>query len=271
MALSGLDLLSAEPKTGFQQVTFGTVRLQSVWPSRLRVLQALEEFINGEEVEAFDRLEPYITGDDGVVDSGGPPGLELPGLGSGGADSSDLLQQLLQTTSSKATLLSGLQDRLQSLDQVERRLAQLESRPSGSAAAPTTPAGPAWAPQLFAEGESAQLTPDQVQQLLVLAGRAPRTLGDLPGPSAPSGRDWWSSSSGSNCKSFGCSTPSPGGTKDTVGDEEADAAEVPRERAFCKSSLSSRRPSLRSSRLHRERAPIHFISSCLRPGGPTRI
>ncbi|OLQ08922.1 hypothetical protein AK812_SmicGene7498 [Symbiodinium microadriaticum] len=185
LALSGLDLLSAEPKSDFQQVTFGTVRLQSVWPSRLRVLQALEEFINGEEVEAFDRLEPYITGDDGVVDSGGPPGLELPGSGSGGADSSDLLQQLLQTTSSKATLLSGLQDRLQSLDQVERRLAQLESRPSGSAAAPTTPASPAWAPQLFAEGESAQLTPDQVQQLLVLAGRAPRTLGDLPGPSAP--------------------------------------------------------------------------------------
>ncbi|CAE7245675.1 SUF4 [Symbiodinium sp. CCMP2456] len=228
LAVGGLDLLSAEPKAELQQVTFGTVRLQSVWPSGVRVLQALEEFVNGEEVEAFERLEPYITADDGAADPGVPPGFDLPGVGAGAADSSDVLQQLLQTTSSNATLLSGLQSRLQSLDQVERRLAQLESRPSAPAAAPPTSAGPAWAPQLFTEGESAQLTPGQVQQLLTLAGRAPRTLGDLPGPSVPLGRNGGALRLGATAKASAAPALRLGAVQEVnnTGDgEEADGAE----------------------------------------------
>ena len=184
LAVAGLDLLSLEPRPSGSPVTFGTHRLQSIWPHPRRIVEALEDYLNGEDLEPHERLEPYLTAEDEEVDENGVPDGGFGGIATA-APGEDVLQQLLAATSSNAAVLGGLQTRLDSLDRFEERLLALEKQPPRPSTVPASgPAqGPAWAPQLFAEGETAQLEPGQVQQLLALAGRGPRTLGDVPGPS----------------------------------------------------------------------------------------
>ncbi|OLP75747.1 hypothetical protein AK812_SmicGene44407, partial [Symbiodinium microadriaticum] len=163
--------LSIEADPALTVKTFGVVRLQSVWPSRVRTLEALEFFLNGEDVD--DRLEAYFTA------TGSEPELrDAPAAPTIGADrdqgAADLLHQLLQQSSSQAGVLSGIQRRLASLDEIESRLSSLETKPSppaGSSLGPSPVEGaPAWAPQLFAEGSRANLGSEQMHHLLSLAG-----------------------------------------------------------------------------------------------------
>ena len=101
-----------------------------------------------------------------------------------GRATQDLLHQLLEQSTSQASLLEKMQQKLVKMDSLEARLSHLETSES-SARAPARPAStsvegaPAWAPQLFGEGAQAKLDADQVKQLLELAGRGPRNLGDV--------------------------------------------------------------------------------------------
>ena len=181
--------LSIEADPALTVKTFGVVRLQSVWPSRVRTLESLEFFLNGEDVD--DRLEAYFTA------TGSEPELrDAPAAPTIGADrdqgAADLLHQLLQQSSSQAGVLSGIQRRLASLDEIESRLSSLETKPSppaGSSLGPSPVEGaPAWAPQLFAEGSRANLGSEQMHHLLSLAGRGPKRLGDLGSSTATAAR-----------------------------------------------------------------------------------
>ena len=174
LAVAGLDLLSLEPRPGGSPVTFGTHRLQSIWPHPRRIVEALEDYLNGEDLEPHERLEPYLTAEDEEVDENGVPDGGFGGIATA-APGEDVLQQLLAATSSNAAVLGGLQTRLDSLDGFEERLLALEKQPPRPSTVPASgPAqGPAWAPQLFAEGETAQLEPGQVQQLLARRPRSP--------------------------------------------------------------------------------------------------
>ena len=88
------------------------------------------------------------------------------------------------TAYSQAGLLEKMQEKLVKVDSLESRIAQLEV-PEASARTPArmfstaVEGAPAWAPQLFGEGAQAKLDPEQVKQLLVLAGRGPKNLGDV--------------------------------------------------------------------------------------------
>ncbi|CAE7362816.1 unnamed protein product, partial [Symbiodinium necroappetens] len=181
--------LSVEADPALAVKTFGVVRLQSVWPSRVRTLEALEFFLNGEDVD--DRLEAYFTA------TGSEPEVrEAPAAPTAGADreqsAAEVLHQLLQQSSSQAGLLSGIQRRLASLDEIESRLSSLENKPSkpaGSSLGPPPVEGaPAWAPQLFAEGSRTNLGSEQMHHLLSLAGRGPKRLGDLGSSTATAAR-----------------------------------------------------------------------------------
>ena len=179
---SEISNLSVEPVYGAERFTFGTVRLQSVWPARVRILEALEAFLNGEELPE-ERLEGYFTAASEM--EGGLPTLDAPAAPVEVEEPVDgeVLHQLLQQSSTQANLLQSIQAKLSTLDHMEERLATLERQPEpaqSKAGPPAQGSGvPTWAPQLFNDGSQAKLGTDQIQQLLSLAGRGPRTLGDV--------------------------------------------------------------------------------------------
>ncbi|CAE7640549.1 unnamed protein product [Symbiodinium sp. CCMP2592] len=211
--------LATEPDPARAVKTFGVVRLQSVWPARVRALEALEHFLNGEDID--DRLEGYFTEEVPEAPAAAPDGAGLD-LGT-----SEVLHQLLQQSSSQAGVLHGIQRRLSSLDEIESRLSNLEKKPNPSArapaAAPPAEGAPAWAPQLFAQGGQASLGTDQMQHLLSLAGRGPKRLADLGSHSAAAARPSSSAKLGATPKA--AAVPSMLG--DLPGEEdEADAADA---------------------------------------------
>ena len=193
-AFSYLSMNAPSAGSSGDILTFGVVRLQSVWPSRLNLLVALEAFLNCDELD--ERLDAYFTGEENL-----DPPLPLPAtfdigstgvgeaeVGTDGAEqgraTQDLLHQLLMQSTSQAGLLEKMQEKLVKVDSLESRIAQLEV-PEASASTPArmfstaVKGAPAWAPQLFGEGAQAKLDPEQVKQLLVLAGRGPKNLGDV--------------------------------------------------------------------------------------------
>ena len=191
MQPSEAEALASEPNAALNVLSFGTLRLQSIWPARVRLLEALEAFLNGEDVD--DRLDGYHTGlsEHEVAREAAPSGSAPLGAGISDPDAGEVLHQLLQQSSSQAGVLSGMQRRLANLDSLEVRLRTLEQRPAPATQEPLpTPTGdsaPAWAPQLFAEGSRAELDTNQLQHLLQLAGRGPRRLGDLGSTSGGAG------------------------------------------------------------------------------------
>ena len=184
---AGVSMLSDQaPLTVAGELTsFGSHRLQNVWPLGKGALDALEVFLNGDGLEDLpERLEPYFT-----CSSGAEVRPEEP-VDPGEQDSTqrELLQQILAQTSTQSEII---QQRLSGLDAIEARLSVLEERGAPPPAEPELKNPllggaklPGWAPQLFEEGAGAKLSREQVGQLLQLAGQAPRTLGDLPGPSS---------------------------------------------------------------------------------------
>ena len=91
---SEIEALSLEFVSGNERLTFGTVRLQSVWPARVRVLEALEAFLNGEEL-LEERLECYFTATSDL--EGVPAAPVVPGPALEAMDHADgeVLRQLL--------------------------------------------------------------------------------------------------------------------------------------------------------------------------------
>ncbi|OLP77818.1 hypothetical protein AK812_SmicGene42084 [Symbiodinium microadriaticum] len=180
VASAGIDLISEElPSDVGDVIHFGTYRLQTVWPSAKGTLEALEIFLNGEELgaEGVDRLEGYFTA--------GSDFEAPPATSAAAASQEDLLHRLLSQSSEQAQVLAGMQSRLHVLDSVEKRLLTLESQKGPSPAAGPGPSDlPAWAPQLFQEGAREQLGQEQMDRLVSLAGRGPKLLQDLPGPSS---------------------------------------------------------------------------------------
>ena len=181
---SEIEALSLEFVSGNERLTFGTLRLQSVWPARVRVLEALEAFLNGDEL-LEERLECYFTATSDL--EGVPAAPVVPGPALEAVDHADGedLHQLLQQSSAQASLLQSIQGRLSSLDHLDACLTALEKQP-GPSFTPLAPpfqgdAAPASAPQLFNDGSQARLGTDQIQQLLALGGRGPSTLQDKGG------------------------------------------------------------------------------------------
>ena len=181
---SEIAAVTEEPVYGTERLSFGTVRLQSVWPSRVKVLEALEAFLNGEEL-LEERLEGYFTATSDAELTAPALANPLLPVGADSQGDGEVLHQLLQQSSAQANLLQGIQDRLVTLDDLDARLTTLEQQPGqprSSALPPTQGEGaPTWAPQLFSDGGQAKLATDQIQQLLALAGRGPQTLGDIGG------------------------------------------------------------------------------------------
>ena len=60
MQASEISALSQEFVSGNERTAFGTVRLESVWPARVRGLETLETFLNVEEL-LEERLEGCFT------------------------------------------------------------------------------------------------------------------------------------------------------------------------------------------------------------------
>ena len=180
---SGIDMFSAALPDVGEVTSFGTHRLQSSWVLGSAAVTALETFLNGEElsVEAVERLEGYYT-------AASEAELDAVPLTSAPSMDGSILQQLLAQGQQQAQLLSGIQSRLNSLDELEARLSLLEGPPAGAGVGLLSGGTegekqPTWAPQLFNEGVKARLDQEQLKQLLALAGRGPKNLQDLPGPS----------------------------------------------------------------------------------------
>ena len=177
VAAEGIDRLQVDPFPDLELKVFGTQRLQSVWPHRARVLEALAGFLDGSAADPPDRLDAYFTcgSEEELLPLAAPVGAE--------AIQNDVLQQLLMHATTQAEALASLNTRLQSLEAPVA--AAPAASPAPAAAAALEGAGvPQWAPQLFSEGAKAQLPEEQLQRLLQLAGKGPQRLGDLAGPSA---------------------------------------------------------------------------------------
>ncbi|CAE7201974.1 unnamed protein product [Symbiodinium sp. CCMP2592] len=162
VAAEGIGRLQVDPFPDLELKVFGTQRLQSVWPHRVRVLEALSSFLDGNVADLPDRLDAYFTCE--------TEGEAFPLVAPAAAEvvQNDVLQQLLMHATTQPEALAGLNARLQSLEK--------PAAPAPAAAA--APAGGGflqWAPQLFNEGAQAQLQQDQVQRLLHLAGKRPNS------------------------------------------------------------------------------------------------
>ncbi|CAE7358576.1 unnamed protein product [Symbiodinium microadriaticum] len=177
VAAEGIDRLQVDPFPDLELKVFGTQRLQSVWPHRARVLDALAGFLDGSAADPPDRLDAYFTcgSEEELLPLAAPVGAE--------AIQNDVLQQLLMHATTQAEALASLNTRLQSLETPVAAAPAVSPAPA-AAAALEGGGVPQWAPQLFSEGARAQLPEEQLQRLLQLAGKGPQRLGDLAGPSA---------------------------------------------------------------------------------------
>ena len=110
VAAEGIDRLQVDPFPDLELKVFGTQRLQSVWPHRARVLEALAGFLDGSAADPPDRLDAYFTcgSEEELLPLAAPVGAE--------AIQNDVLQQLLMHATTQAEALASLNTRLQSLE-----------------------------------------------------------------------------------------------------------------------------------------------------------
>ena len=168
-----LSLSKPEEVAEEEVVSFGKFRKALEWPASAALLEAAANFI----AQGGDRLEGYFS----ALEEQKANGLETepefaevdPGTGV-----EALLKQLLSQSEVTQRVVTGMQDRVATLDRLESRLKVLEQRgPLGA-----TPKAAA-APQLFNPGASG-LTPQKQARLTHLASRGPGRLSDL-GPATP--------------------------------------------------------------------------------------
>ncbi len=202
----GLSNLSSACPEGVSETDctgFGRFKNAAEWPSPEAILEVANNFLQtgGNRLDAyFSAQEPL--GEEGL---GEESGAEIAN-GEDGDSMNVLLKRLLTQSELTQRTVTGMRDRVASLDKLEARLAVLEkSRALGA----TPKAAPA--PQLFDVADSA-LTPRRQARLHQLAGRGPARLRDLGG-APPSG--------------LPAPTEPPGGTIVEAEEEEEEEAEVP--------------------------------------------
>ena len=159
-----MDHLSKEPPTGMSLgdlVTFGSHRGQAEWPHPPALVEAVENFLQtGQE-----RLEPYYSAEDVETVANGAPVDKMQGL----------LEQLLAQSEVTQRTVSGMQDRLGSLPELQRRLEALEGHRQPSVQPPLQAAK---SPQMFSP-TGGKLDQSRLDVLQSLAGRGPSRVGDL--------------------------------------------------------------------------------------------
>ena len=158
---------------------FGKFKRSLEWPATAPLLECVTNFI----AQGGDRLDGYFSA------------LEVPDVPTGGSPVADgipveeeaatgveaMLKQLLTQSEVTQRVVTGMQDRVASLDRLEARLQVLEKKgPLGA-----TPKAAA-APQLF-DTTPAGLTPQKQARLSQLASRGPGRLKDL-GPTGQAGQ-----------------------------------------------------------------------------------
>ncbi|CAE7945305.1 Abhd17b, partial [Symbiodinium sp. KB8] len=174
--------LSIEADPALAVKPFGVVRLQSVWPSRVRTLEALEFFLNGEDVD--DRLEAYFTATGSEPEVREAPAAPIVGADRGTASAASA-KQLPSRAAEWHPEAAGQPGRDREPTEQPGEQAQPTSR---ELRVPPVEGAPAWAPQLFADGSRANLGSEQMHHLLSLAGRGPKRLGDLGSSTATAAR-----------------------------------------------------------------------------------
>ena len=138
--------LATDPDPARAVKTFRVVRFQSVWPARVRTLEALEHFLNGEDM--LPRLSEQDVAEDPTTAPDGA-GLDL--------STSEVLCHSSRGAHRPEKDVCGAWMTSSSLEQT--------TAPADSSAAQRAPA---WAPQLSADGERASLQGDETQHFLLL-------------------------------------------------------------------------------------------------------
>ena len=138
--------LATDPDPARAVKTFGVVRFQSVWPARVRTLEALEHFLNGGDM--LPRLSEQDVAEDPTTAPDGA-GLDL--------STSEVLCHSSRGAHRPEKDVCGAWMTSSSLEQT--------TAPADSSAAQRAPA---WAPQLSADGERASLQGDETQHFLLL-------------------------------------------------------------------------------------------------------
>ena len=150
---------------------FGRFKNAAEWPDPPSLLEAAENFVQ----LGGDRLEAYFSANERAEVPGEEGSQEDLANGEDGDSTNALLQRLLMQSELTQRTVTGMRDRVASLDKLEARLAALE-KPRILGATPKA----APAPQLFDAADSA-LTPRRQARLQQLAGRGPARLKDLGG------------------------------------------------------------------------------------------
>ena len=147
---------------------FGKFRRSLEWPATAPLLEAANNFV----AQGGDRLDGYFS----AVENPGevvPPAEGEVGEEEAVSGVEGMLKQLLTQSEVTQRVVTGMQDRVATLDKLEARLKALETKgPLGA-----TPKAAA-APQLF-DTATAGLTPQKQARLSQLAGRGPGRLKDL--------------------------------------------------------------------------------------------
>lgn len=164
-----------------QVLRFGIHRGAEDLPSADATLTIARNFVQ----VGGERLESYFSAQEGgdllgsVPDGSGPdtpggrPGVEAA-ADEEPSSTDALLQRLLAQAEVTQRTVTGMKDRLASLDAVEHRLGKLEA----GARLPSQGAAPKVTPQMF-QPDAGPLGADKMQHLRSLAERGPGKLGDL--------------------------------------------------------------------------------------------
>ena len=159
--IAGLDHLVPElPADSEAPATFGEYRGTADWPHTQHLLEVVTLFLQSRE----GRLEPYFSAEEMA-----PSGEAL--------ETDALLRQLLSQAEETQRTVTGMQDKLQTLSEIQTRLDKLE-KGSLKQALPWQPCHAAPAPQLF-NLAATPLQASQRDRLQSLAGRGP-DLGSHP-------------------------------------------------------------------------------------------
>ena len=162
---AGLDHLVSEPPVGSQDpVTFGEYRGVPDWPHTGHLLEIVGQFLQS----AGGRLESYFSAEEIAA--------QIDGV-EAASETDDLLRQLLSQAAATQRTVTGMQDRLNTLSEVQARLEKLEKQ-SVSKPLQNQPYQAALAPQLF-DHAAIPLENSRKEKLQALAGRGPNRVGDL--------------------------------------------------------------------------------------------
>ena len=162
---AGLDHLVSEPPVGSQDpVTFGEYRGVPDWPHTGHLLEIVGQFLQS----AGGRLESYFSAEEIAA--------QIDGV-EAASETDDLLRQLLSQAAATQRTVTGMQDRLNTLSEVQARLEKLEKQ-SVSKPLQNQPYQAALAPQLF-DHVAIPLENSRKEKLQALAGRGPNRVGDL--------------------------------------------------------------------------------------------